>query len=169
MPLYDKFDQKIPRPALSDAPNIETAMRDLLNGVVAQTVLIFEQAADRAATMSGASAPVVGTLTFLRDSKRYELWDGTTWKRVVPQSASGTTNVSFTNRDDHVVSVTFPQAFSSVPRVFVNISSSAGVTGRWSVRAYDETVSGFKLFLYAWQPGNFATWSGVPITWHAVL
>ncbi|MCM2391717.1 H-type lectin domain-containing protein [Streptomyces albipurpureus] len=167
MPNFDRYDQKVPYPVLGDAPNIETSMRDLVNTSMSRTALRFPSATQRTAVLTGDSAPVLGMLTWLDNVKRYEYWDGAAWRRVVPQEQSGTVNVSFTNLDDRVIPVAFPQVFSAAPRVFANINSAAGVTGRWDVRAYDVTASGFTIFLYAHQPGALATWSNVPVFWFA--
>lgn len=72
MPSFDKWGQKVPYPKLSDAPNIETALRDLVNASVAQVVLRFANANERAAALSGATPAVPGMLTYLIAEDRWE-------------------------------------------------------------------------------------------------
>jgi hypothetical protein len=80
MPDFDKWGQKVPYPTLDDAPNIETATRDLVNAAVANGVLHFADANARAATLIGDSAPFDGMLTWLNDVKRMEVYNSDTWQ-----------------------------------------------------------------------------------------
>ncbi|MGI5404131.1 hypothetical protein ACQEVG_32715 [Streptomyces sp. CA-135486] len=166
MPSYDKYDQKVPYPKLSDAPNIETAMRDLVNAAVANTALHFDSATDRAATLTGASAPFLGMLTWLDDVKRFEYYDGTTWKRLVPPKAGNVELLTFTSRISFTKVVTFPTAFSSTPGVTTNINSGTAETAQWHSRAIDISPTGFTLFVFS---PTAAAWDNVPVRWDAAL
>lgn len=85
MPKPDSYGQGVPYPVLSDAPNIETALQALLNGVVPLTVMRFANANERAATLSGAYKPVPGMITYLIAEDRHERRDGDgVWRPLTP-------------------------------------------------------------------------------------
>lgn len=72
MPKGDKYGQSVQYPVLADVPNIETALATLVNGVVPQLVLHFDNANARAATLIGTSKPVPGMITYLVAEDRWE-------------------------------------------------------------------------------------------------
>lgn len=81
MPGSDNLQQNIPRPLLSDVPNIETAMFDMLSAMVPLTNLRFANANERAAVLPN---PVAGTEVFLIAEARKEVFDGTAWVPMTP-------------------------------------------------------------------------------------
>ncbi|MFI2213027.1 hypothetical protein [Streptomyces sp. NPDC020141] len=74
MPSTDAYAQEVPYPLLSDSPDIETAMRSLVNGVVPLTVMRFANYNERAATLTGSLAPVPGMVVYLRAEDRWEAY-----------------------------------------------------------------------------------------------
>jgi hypothetical protein len=82
---------------------------------------------------------------------------------------SGSTPLSFTSVTSNVTLVTFDKPFpdGSAPRVVANINSGAGVTAQWHVRAYNQTNTGFSIFVFAGD-AVARTWLNVPVTWVAV-
>jgi len=72
VPGTDQYGQSVAYPLLSDAPDIETTMRTLVNGVVPHTVLHFADANERAASLTGAAAPIPGMVTYLVAEDRWE-------------------------------------------------------------------------------------------------
>ncbi|MEV7425163.1 hypothetical protein [Streptomyces sp. NPDC091212] len=74
MPKNDSYSQSVPFPVLSDAPNIETAMSSLVNGLVPLTVMRFANANSRSATLIGAYKPVPGMITYLLAEDRWEAY-----------------------------------------------------------------------------------------------
>ncbi|WP_030962677.1 hypothetical protein [Streptomyces sp. NRRL S-378] len=81
MPGVDDLDQNIQFPLLSDPPNIESAMSNLVDGVVPRLNLRFADANARAATIT---SPVAGMECFLIAEKRKEIYDGTAWVTITP-------------------------------------------------------------------------------------
>lgn len=81
MPGTDGLDQDIPRPLLSDTPNIETAVYAMLNALVPKVNLRFADSNARAAILPN---PVSGTETYLVAEKRKEVFDGTSWIPMTP-------------------------------------------------------------------------------------
>lgn len=83
---------------------------------------------------------------------------------------SGRQLVSFVALSSTTVNVTFPTPFpvGTVPNVMANIASAGGPTARWGVRAYNESNTGFTLFLFKGDAADPAqTWTNVPVTWWA--
>ncbi|MCQ6554787.1 hypothetical protein NPS70_16500 [Streptomyces sp. C10-9-1] len=72
MPGSDEYQQSIPRPLLSDAPNIETSMYAMLSALVPRTVLRFADVNARSAALSGPVTPVPGMITYLIAEDRWE-------------------------------------------------------------------------------------------------
>lgn len=85
MPKSDAYSQGVQYPALSDAPNIETQMQTLVNGVVPRVVMVFADANARAAALTGATKPTAGMITYLKAEDRYEarMADGS-WQMLTP-------------------------------------------------------------------------------------
>ncbi|MEV4971966.1 hypothetical protein [Streptomyces scopuliridis] len=80
MPNTDSYGQSVPYPVLSDAPNIETAMSTLVNGIVPYTVMRFANANDRSARLIGTTKAVPGMITYLIAEDRWEAFQGDrTW------------------------------------------------------------------------------------------
>lgn len=80
---------------------------------------------------------------------------------------AGEESVTFSSSSVETVAVTFPVAFSSVPKVSVNIRSTGGPTARWVSRAGAVTTTGFTLYV-ASPDGSSQAWSAIPVQWIAV-
>jgi hypothetical protein len=81
MPGSDDYAQSVPYPKLSDAPNIETSMAALTNGVVALSNMVFANANARAAAVPN---PVVGMESYLIAEGRKDYWNGVAWTSITP-------------------------------------------------------------------------------------
>lgn len=80
MPRNDMYGQSVPYPVLSDAPNIETAMSALVNGIIPYGVMRFKDAAERSATFVGTVKFVPGMITYLAAEDRWEAYQANgTW------------------------------------------------------------------------------------------
>ncbi|MYY03067.1 MULTISPECIES: hypothetical protein [unclassified Streptomyces] len=85
MPKPDSYGQHVQYPVLSDAPNIETALQSLVNGVVPLTTMRFANANERAATLTGSYKPVPGMITYLIAEDRFDRRDGDgVWRPLSP-------------------------------------------------------------------------------------
>lgn len=91
MPTTDAYGQGINLWSLTDAPSIPDAIKALADGVIPRGVLRFASSSARGATLTGASAPVEGMLTWLQDVNRLDLYDGTAWVAVSVGTSSWTT------------------------------------------------------------------------------
>ncbi|GAA1064680.1 hypothetical protein [Streptomyces asiaticus] len=85
MPKNDLWGQGVQYPALSDVPDIETALGGIVNGIVGRTVMRFANANARAAALTGSSAPVPGMITYLLAEDRYDVrMANNTWQTLTP-------------------------------------------------------------------------------------
>lgn len=86
---------------------------------------------------------------------------------AAPVMQSGSVSMSWTSSSNPTQAVTFPVAFASAPRVFVNINSSAAAVPRWVSRAVSITTAGFTIYLAA-PDTTVTTGSGIPVQWLAI-
>ncbi|WP_369147049.1 hypothetical protein [Streptomyces sp. R44] len=85
MPQQDNYGQDVSYPVLSDPPNIETAFDGVVNGLVNRSAMRFADANERAATLTGTTAPKAGMVTYLVAENRLELRMGDgTWQTLTP-------------------------------------------------------------------------------------
>ncbi|MHC3427167.1 hypothetical protein [Streptomyces sp. DT18] len=94
MPNTDPWGQGVQLMSNTDAPDIPKAVSDLAAGTIPKGVLSFASASARGATLAGAQAPFSGMLTWLRDVRRLDLYDGGTWWPVYYLPSETTVNVS---------------------------------------------------------------------------
>lgn len=83
MPTQDSHGQGISLISLTDAPDMAKAIADLAAGVIPRSVLRFASASTRGATLVKGAAPQPGTVTFLEDVKRLDVYDGSKWQAIV--------------------------------------------------------------------------------------
>lgn len=85
MPNPDSYGQQVQYPALSDAPNIETATSTMVNGIVPLTVMRFANANARSAALSGTSSPRPGMITYLIAEDRWDRYEAdNVWRPMSP-------------------------------------------------------------------------------------
>jgi hypothetical protein len=72
----DSYGQGVVVAALSDAPNAEVLARNLADAIVQLTVMRFNSASARAATIT---SPLEGMTTWLKDTNLLYTYDGTQW------------------------------------------------------------------------------------------
>ncbi len=73
MPLTDSYGQNVQYPTLTDKPNAQSLSEGLVTGIVPKVVMQFASATVRGATIT---KPVAGMVTWLKDVKRLEVYDG---------------------------------------------------------------------------------------------
>lgn len=165
----DDYGQGVSIAALTDAPDAGILAKNIANAITSRSIMRFTSASNRTASLTGVSAPVEGMVSWLQDTNRLYVYDGSAWNPVTPVQQSGTVALSFTNQDDYSgTSVTFPVAFTASPRVFCNINNAGAATARWQSRAITISTTGFTPFVFASTGGANATWSSVEIQWLAL-
>lgn len=87
MPTTDSYGQGIAVAALTDAPNAETLARNIVDAIVPQTIMRFDSASNRNATLT---APVAGMMAWLRTERLLTEYDGTAWAVVAAGSQAWT-------------------------------------------------------------------------------
>ncbi|MGW3491773.1 hypothetical protein [Streptomyces sp. NPDC001054] len=90
MPTPDPWGQGIQLMANGDAPDMSKAISDLAVGTIPR-ILYYASASARGATLTGDRAPVAGMLTWLKDVRRLDLYDGTAWVTLTAGTSSWTT------------------------------------------------------------------------------
>lgn len=85
MPVSEPV-QGIAVPVLADAPNLESAVDTVVDGLVTRSVMRFDSAAHRGAVLTGGNPPVEGMLTWLRDQDKYECYNGSAWQPLVQEA-----------------------------------------------------------------------------------
>lgn len=76
----DSYGQGVIIASLSDAPDAETLAKNIANALAERSVMRFDSASARAATLD---APVEGMVSWLRDTNLSYHYDGTSW---IPES-----------------------------------------------------------------------------------
>lgn len=154
-------------PESTDNNDVPTDMAELATDAERRSIQIYSSAAARTAAFTAAGiSPTEGMMSYLQDVNRLEQYDGTNW---IPRRLSGTQSVSFTTLNTFTVAVSFGVTFTSTPRVYTNITSSAGAVSRWMSRAYGVTTTGFTLWVqYASDGTTTSTWSSVSVDWTAI-
>ena len=174
--------QGLPYPALSDAANGPAAVQNLALAVEKQLVQTFSSAADRTAklTAAGYYGPSEGMLSYLRDVDQLQVYTGSQWVAYTSQAqgapyaeAMGQTTASGTNiaaGTSVTVNVTFPAGrFTVAPLVVGMLAGFVGGSSNLILRQID-TIDTNGCRLVVWNPAgqNTTTFTGLPITWHAV-
>lgn len=127
-------------------------------------------------SVTSTTKPPVGNLPegqgiWLRDTGQLQFkFNGAYVTRSTSNTIqSGTFNVTFTNKNSHLVNMTFPTTFSSIPKVFANINSTAGPTIRWSARVYNITTTSATVFLFYTGDATTQTdWVNTEVQWVAI-
>ncbi|WP_405560676.1 hypothetical protein [Streptomyces sp. NBC_01180] len=93
MPLTDARGQNIPYSTMQDKPNAQTLGQGIVNGVVDKLVMPYNSA-----TVRGASIPVptAGMVTYLKDVKLLQVYDGAAWVTVLSSPVTPLTWVNVT-------------------------------------------------------------------------
>lgn len=90
-----------------------------------------------------------------------------------PYGQSQTETISFAASTSVVQAITFSPAFEAsepLPKVFVNINSTAGATRYWNARAANITRTGFDLWMYTTDAARVAeAWTNVSVQWIALV
>lgn len=79
---------------------------------------------------------------------------------------SGTVTFTFASDTSALTVVTFATPFAAAPKVYTNIDTAPGSTGRWGSRAINITTTGFSMFVFAGD-SLASTWSAIPVSWTA--
>lgn len=91
MTAPDKYGQDVAVWQRTDPPSIDGAAQALADGIIPHTVMWFDSASERGATLT---APVEGMATWLKDSNTFQIYNGTAWITPEPSLVSGTTGLS---------------------------------------------------------------------------
>lgn len=91
MTAPDQYGQNVQIWQMTDPPSIPGAAQALADGIIPHTVLWFDSASQRGATLT---APVEGMATWLKDVNRLELYNGSAWITPEPSLVTGTTGLS---------------------------------------------------------------------------
>ncbi|GAB7187143.1 hypothetical protein ATKI12_6974 [Kitasatospora sp. Ki12] len=95
MPGTDSFQQGLPYPRLSDAPNAESAGSSLVNAIAPKANMRFSDASARNAAIP---SPVAGMECWLVAEGRKEIYSGTAWQAHEPTGTWSTFVPSWTAR-----------------------------------------------------------------------
>lgn len=87
MPLTDVYGQNIQYSTLTDPPNIQTLGEGIVNGLTPQSVMRFPSASVRGATIQ---TPQAGMVTWLQDTGKLEVFDGTGWSTITAGTSAWT-------------------------------------------------------------------------------
>lgn len=79
MATVDSYAQGVMIAALTDPADAATLARNLGEALAALSNMSFASASERSATIT---SPVEGMRTWLRDTNRAEVWDGSGWRQV---------------------------------------------------------------------------------------
>lgn len=82
--LTDSFGQEIEYLDYTDAPDLSAWGAALANDIAPQTVMRFASANARAATLTGAQAPVVGMVTYCVVEDRLDVYQAGGWTPITP-------------------------------------------------------------------------------------
>ena len=82
MATTDDYGQGVSIAALTDAPNAETLAKNIANGIAPRSVMRFASASTRTATLTGATAPVEGMVSYLQDTDRLYVYTGSAWGEI---------------------------------------------------------------------------------------
>jgi hypothetical protein len=81
MATTDDFGQGVSIATLQDAPDAEALAKNIANGIAQRSVMRFDSALQRAATIT---SPVEGMVSWLRDVNLVEVYDGLAWESLEP-------------------------------------------------------------------------------------
>lgn len=87
MPTSDAYGQGIQIASMTDAPSIPDAIKAVTDGLIPRSILRFESASERGATLT---TPVEGMMAWLKDQNLLTLYDGTAWTVVAAGSQAWT-------------------------------------------------------------------------------
>ncbi|MFI1928363.1 hypothetical protein [Streptomyces sp. NPDC020377] len=76
----DSYSQGVVVASLTDPPNAETLARNIADGIASRSVMRFASASARSATLTGATAPVEGMVSWLQDVNGLYFYDGSAWQ-----------------------------------------------------------------------------------------
>lgn len=82
MATTDDYGQGVSIAALADAPNAQTLAQNIANGIAGRSVMRFASASARTATLTGATAPVEGMVSYLQDTDRLYVYTGSAWVEI---------------------------------------------------------------------------------------
>lgn len=97
----DDYGQGISIADLTTAPNAEALAKNLGNGLAPRANMRFPSASARTAALTGATAPVEGMETWLQDTNRKYVYDGSAWvelgRALTTEFVEDTTNRTVTS------------------------------------------------------------------------
>jgi hypothetical protein len=131
----DDYGQGISIADLTTAPNAETLGKNIANPLAARSLMRFASASARTAALTGVAAPVEGMQTYLQDTNRVYLYDGSAWVEMArylePVFVQDDINRTFTGS-------TFSNGSSPLSAI-ITMPPSGKIHVNWGVRC-DNTV-----------------------------
>lgn len=88
MPLPDHRGQNIPYAVITDSPNAQTLAQSIVTAIVDKLVLTYNSANHRGASIP---TPVAGMVSWLRDVRLLQLYDGSQWVTIATGATAWTT------------------------------------------------------------------------------
>lgn len=115
---------------------------DVQGYLMDQSVMVFASASARTAAVTG---PTEGMVTYLKDVKRLEVYDGTGWRRVPRGSAGGLLPATTSSGGD----VLIPHGLGAVPTrawVLMGGIGNDAIYGKPAIASVDATNVAVRLF-----------------------
>lgn len=82
MPIADSYGQNVPIATLTDPPNAQTLASNIVQNLVPLSNMRFASASVRGATLTGTAAPTEGMVSWIKDTNRLEVYNGSAWVTV---------------------------------------------------------------------------------------
>ncbi|MFE0039449.1 hypothetical protein [Streptomyces sp. NPDC059015] len=98
MATTDDYGQGVSIASLTDAPNAETLAKNLANAITSRSVMRFASASARSAALVDAATPVEGMVSWLQDTNRLYVYDGSSWVEIPQRRKSQATLTSSTSQ-----------------------------------------------------------------------
>jgi hypothetical protein len=122
MATTDDYGQGVSIASLADAPNAEALARNIANAIVKQTIMRFNSASNRNATIT---SPEEGMMAWLRDTDLLTVYTGTAWLPFL-----GTTVGAKANDGYEAKATSYTTAFTAGSYEHCGISWVAPLSGK---------------------------------------
>ncbi|MFE7906502.1 hypothetical protein [Streptomyces albogriseolus] len=122
MATTDDYGQGVSVASLADAPNAEALARNIANAIVKQTIMRFNSASNRNATIT---SPEEGMMAWLRDTDLLTVYTGTAWLPFL-----GTTVGAKANDGYEAKATSYTTAFTAGSYEHCGISWVAPLSGK---------------------------------------
>lgn len=131
-----------------DSPaDAEVLAKNIANGLAQRSVLRYDSATARSAALTGATAPVEGMVTWLRDVNKLFIYDGSSWVEMQPAlktqfvddpTTKTTTSTGYTNTGNLTLTITGPPSGQVEVTIGVRCDNT---TGQNTLSSFDASGS----------------------------